>query len=139
MRIRLAFAGLALAVALAACAGGEGTLEPDRIRVTGLEIADDPKVDVRYPALLTYEANGDVRIIDSCFTWSDAGSRLAWLSSDGPYCFAPESGPANAVKAMLVTGYVGVYQVEGYVRYASGGTLRRSNTASSEITVTRRN
>jgi hypothetical protein len=128
---------LALAVGLAACAGSDGTLGPDRIRVTGLEVADDPKVDVRYPALLTFEADGDVRIIDSCFTWADTGSRLSWLS-DGPYCFASEKSPANAVRSMLLTGYAGTYQVEGYVRYASGGVLRRSNSASSEVTVTRR-
>ena len=137
MRTRLALTGLALAVILAACAASDGRLEPDRIRVTGLEVADDPKVDVRYPALLTFEANGDVRIIDSCFTWSDSGSRLNWLS-DGPYCFAPDSSPANAVRSLLVTGYPGTYQLEGYVRYASGGVLRRSNSASSEIIVSRR-
>lgn len=136
MSMRLAPAGLAVVtLALAACAGSEGALEPDRLRVTGLEVAEDPKIDVRYPALLTFEAKGNVRIIESCFTWAESGSRVDWFS-EGPYCFAPEGSPGNAVKSLLLTGYAGTYQLQGYVRYASNGVLRCSNTVSSEITVT---
>lgn len=144
MRMNLALTSLALAMSLTACAGTESANAPDRIRLTGLDVAIDPKVDVRYSALLTYEARGDVRVIDSCFIWSDKDADFTsfrstiWFGA-GPYCFGPESdaGP-GVVKSMLATGYPGTYQLEGYIRYAVGDDRRRSNRLSTEITVTRR-
>ena len=138
MRVHLALAVLTVAAGLAGCASTEGPLEPGRLRVTGLEVANDAKVDVRYPALFTYEANGDVQIYDSCFLWSDPASDLT-LFGEGPYCFAPETGPGpGAVKAMLISGYGGTYRLEGYVRYFGGGILHSSNSVSHEVTVKRR-
>ena len=144
MKASLALSGLSLILGLAACAGSpEGPLEPNRIRLTAMEVAADPKVDVRYPVLLRYDVDGDVRIIDSCFTWLDATSddwfdHATWYG-DGPYCLAPESGQApSAVRTMLVTGYPGTYRLETYVRYEAGGVLQTSNTVSNEVTVTRR-
>ena len=138
-----ALTGLGLALGLAACAGSpEGPLEPDRIRLTAMEVAADPKVDVRYPVLLSYEVNGDVRIIDSCFTWLGEKSPDEWLGAaawlgDGPYCLAPEGGELpGAVRTMLVSGYPGTYGLEVYVRYEGGGALRISNTLSGDVTVT---
>ncbi|HEY9537797.1 MAG TPA: hypothetical protein VIS03_09420 [Kiloniellaceae bacterium] len=142
MRKRLALSGLILAF-LAACAGSDGT-DTDRIRLTGFTVAEDPKVDVRYPAVLAYEANGGVQVIDSCFLWFDKNADFtsfrstAWLG-EGPYCFAPDSGVGpNAVKAMLVTGYPGTYRLEGYVRYYGAGVRRTTDRIATEITVTRR-
>jgi hypothetical protein len=144
MRTGLAFSGLILAFGLAACAGFESTEAPNQIRLTGLEVASDPKVDVRYPAVLTYEAAGDVRVIDSCFTWFDADFQPLWLRDstlfgNGPYCFALENdiGP-DAVRSMLVTGYSGTYYLEGYLRYSAAGVGQKTNPVSTEITVTRR-
>jgi len=142
MKTCLAFFGAALApvlvAGLAGCAGSDGTLEPNRLRVTGLEVADDPKADVRYPALLTYEANGDVQVIESCFTWSGEPYGFLWYPN-GPYCFGPESGGGpDAVQSMLLTGYPGTYRLDGYVRYFGDGVARSSNRVSTEITVTRR-
>ena len=87
-----ALTGLALAASLTACAGTQSPEAPDRIALTGLDVAADPRVDVRYPALLTYDARGDVRVIDSCFTWTDQDPDLTWFDykkawGDGPYCF----------------------------------------------------
>jgi len=145
MKASLAVTGLSLALGLAACAGSpEGPLEPNRIRLTGMDVAADPNVDVRYPVLLTYEVNGDVRIIDSCFTWQGEDASLAWLDDwtefgDGPYCLAPESGDGpGAVRTMLLSGYAGTYRLEVYVRYEGGGALQTSNALSDEVTVTRR-
>jgi len=145
MKASLALTGLSLTLGLAACAGSpEGPLEANRIRLTAMEVAADPKVDVRYPVLLSYEVNGDVRIIDSCFTWLGEKSPDEWLGAatwlgDGPYCLAPESanGP-GAVRTMLLSGYPGTYQLEVYVRYEGGGVLQTSNAVSDEVTVTRR-
>src|SRR3546814_1593520 len=88
MRKRLALSGLILAF-IAACAGSDGT-DTERIRLTGFTVAEDPKVDVRYPAVLAYEANGGVQVIDSCFLWFDKNADFtsfrstAWLG-EGPY------------------------------------------------------
>jgi hypothetical protein len=137
----LALTGLALAASLTACAGTQGLDAPDRIELTGLDVAADPQVDVRYPALLAYEAKGDVRVLDSCFTWTDQNPDLTWFDykktwGDGPYCFGPERGAdPGAVKAMLATGYPGTYQLEGYVRYLAGGALWETNRLSTEVTV----
>jgi hypothetical protein len=140
-----ALSGLVLVLGLAACAGSpEGPLEPDRIQLTAMDVAVDPKIDVRYPVLLRYDVSGDVRIIDSCFTWVDDGSPDGWLGDaswfgDGPYCLAPEGGePPGAVRTMLVSGHPGTYRLEVYVRYEGGGALRTSNTLSDDVTVTRR-
>src|SRR3546814_15772167 len=78
MRKRLALSGLILAF-LAACAGSDGT-DTDRIRLTGFTVAEDPKVDVRYPAVLAYEANGGVQVIDSCFLWFDKNADFTSFS-----------------------------------------------------------
>ena len=144
MKASLALTGLSLVLGLAACAGSaEGPLEPNRIRLTGMEVAGDPKVDVRYPVLLRYEVDGDIRVIDSCFTWLDETSEdwfdhATWYG-DGPYCLAPEAGDApGAVRTMLVSGYPGTYRLEVYVRYEGGGALQISNAVSDEVTVTRR-
>lgn len=144
MKASLALTGLSLSLALAACAGSpDGPLEPNRIRLTAMEVAADPKIDVRYPVLLRYETSGDVRIIDSCFTWLDEASG-DWLDhatwyGDGPYCLAPESGQApGAATTMLVSGYPGTYRLEAYVRYEGDGVLQVSNAVSDEVTVTRR-
>jgi hypothetical protein len=144
MRASLAFTGFALTLGLAACAGSEGALEPNRIRLTGMEVAPDPKVDVRYPVLLSYEVNGDVRIIDSCFTWLDEKSAVQWLGDgawfgDGPYCLVPEGGDGlGTVKTMLVSGYPGTYRLEVYTRYEGGGEVRTTNAVAEQVTVTRR-
>lgn len=145
MKASLALTGLSLALGLAACAASpEGPPEPNRLRLTGMDVTADPKVDVRYPVLLSYEVNGDVRIIDSCFTWLGEKSSDGWLGAgtwlgDGPYCLAPESaGGPGAVRTMLVSGYPGTYQLEVYVRYEGGGVLQTSNAVSDEVTVTRR-
>jgi hypothetical protein len=139
MRTSLAFTGLALAVGLSACAATEeGPLEANRLRATGLEVAGDPKVDVRYPAIMTYDVNGDVRVIESCFSWSGEDDGFPWRPN-GPYCFGPEpGGGAEAVTAMLATGYPGTYRLEGYVRYVGDGVPRNSNRVATEITVTPR-
>ncbi len=136
MRTSLAFTGLALALGLAACTGsGEGPLEPNRLRATGLDIAAGPKANERYPALLSYEANGDVRVIESCFSWSGEDDGFPWRP-DGPYCVGPEAGggPGSVVSA-LVTGYPGTYHLEGYVRYVGDGVPHNSNRVAAEITV----
>ena len=141
MRKSLGFSGLVLAVSLAACVGAEGALASDGMRATGLEVAGDPRVDMRYPAVLTYEASADVRVIETCFTWWDADPETSWLDrklwfGNGPYCLGPESdAEPGAVKTMLVTGYPGIYHLEGYIRYMDGGVSRRSNRVSTEITV----
>src|SRR3546814_19843106 len=121
MRKRLALSGLILAF-LAACAGSDGT-DTDRIRLTGFTVAEAPKVDVRYPAVLAYEANGGGQVIASCFLWFDKTAEFksfrstAWLC-EGPYCFAPDSGVgAHALKAMLGTGRSEHYRLEGSVFY----------------------
>lgn len=144
MGIRLALTGLALTMTLAGCAAFDSAEAPDQIRLTGLEVADNPTVDIRYPALLSYEARGDVQVIDSCFLWYDKDADFTsfrstlWLG-EGPYCFAPESGAGpDAVKAMLASGYAGSYGLEGYVRYLAGGELRTSNRLATEIAVRRR-
>lgn len=117
--------GLALALGLSACSLFDDPVASDRISLTGLEI-QSPTVDTRYPALISYEAQDDVRVIESCFLWSDAG----------PYCFAPEGATdAGVVRSMLVTGYAGTYQLEGYVRYEAGGERWRSEPVTTEITV----
>jgi hypothetical protein len=109
-----------------------------------VEVAPDPKVDVRYPVLLSYEVNGDVRIIDSCFTWVDEDSFLQRLDDwtglgDGPYCLAPEGGDGpGTVKTMLVSGYPGTYRLEVYTRYEGGGEVRTTNAVAEPVTVTRR-
>src|SRR3546814_16696894 len=69
---------------------------PDQIRLTGLEVAANPTVDIRYPALLSYEARGDVQVIDSCFLWYDKDAGFTSFRStlwfgEGPYCLAQES------------------------------------------------
>jgi hypothetical protein len=144
MRASLAFTGLALTLGLAACAGSEGTLEPNRIRLSGMEAAPDPKVDVRYPVLLSYEVNGDVRIIDSCFTWVDEDSFLQRLDDwtglgDGPYCLAPETADfPGRLKTMLVSGFPGTYRLVVYTRYEGGGEVRTTNAVAEQVTVTRR-
>ena len=144
MRASLAFTGLALALGLAACAGSEGALEPNRVRLTGMEAVSDPQVDVRYPVLLSYEASGDVRIIDSCFTWIDEDSALQRLDDwtglgDGPYCLAPEGGDGpGTVKTMLVSGFPGTYRLVVYSRYEGGGEVRTTNAITEQVTVTRR-
>lgn len=145
MRRSLAFTGLALVLGLAACAGSpEGPLEPNRMRLTAMDVADDPKTDVRYPVLLSYEASGDVRIIHSCFTWLDESGSFGWLDDwtglgDGPYCLGPESGEGpGAVRTMLVSGYPGTYRLRAYVRYEGGGEVWTSNAVSREVTLTRR-
>ena len=141
MRTNLGFAGLALVASLAACFGADGAFASDRMRVIGLEVDGDPRVDMRYPAVLTYEASADVSVIETCFTWSDADPETTWLDrrlwfGNGPYCLGPESGAEpGAVKTMLVTGYPGIYHLEGYIRYMDGGVSRRSNRVSTEITV----
>jgi len=144
MRSNLVLTGLALAVSLSACAGTQSMNAPDRIQLTGLEVAKDPKVDVRYPALLTYEEKGDVRVIDSCFIWSDKDADFtsfgsaAWFG-DGPYCFGPESDvEPGTVKSMLASGYPGTYHLEGYIRYQAAGISRETNRVSTEITIDRR-
>lgn len=144
MKASLVLTGVGLVLGLAACAGSsEGPLEPNRMRLTAMEVAADPKTDVRYPVAVRYEASGDLRIIDSCFTWLDETSgdwtdHTTWYG-DGPYCLAPESGQApSAVTTMLVSGYPGSYRLEVYVRYEGGGVLQTSNTVSDEVTVTRR-
>src|SRR3546814_17409119 len=71
MRTRLAVTALALGASVAGCAAFDGADAPDQIRLTGLEVAANPTVDIRYPALLSYEARGDVQVIDSCFLWYD--------------------------------------------------------------------
>lgn len=146
MRTSLAFTGLALVLALAACAGSSADpLEPNRMRLTAMSVADDPKVDVRYPVLLTYEANGDVRIIHSCFTWLDESGSSSWLDDwtglgDGPYCLGPESGEVpGAMRTMLVSGYPGTYRLRAYVRYEGGGEVWTSNAVSREVILTQRN
>lgn len=145
MKASVAFAALTLASGLAACAGtAEGPLEADRMRLTALEVADDPKVDTRYPAFLRYEASGDLRIIDSCFTWIDEESFLQrhddWTGlGDGPYCLAPESAELPAtVQTMLVSGYPGTYRLVAYTRYEGGGAVRTTNAVAQQVTVTRR-
>lgn len=144
MRMRLAVTALAFGASVAGCAVLDSAEAPDQIQLTGLEVADSPTVDIRYPALLSYEARGDVQVIDSCFLWYDRNADFTsfrstlWLG-EGPYCFYPESGTApDAVQAMLVTGYPGAYLVEGYVRYLTDGELRKSNTVTTDITVRRR-
>ena len=145
MRAGLAFAALTLASGLTACAGtSEGPLEPERMRLSALEIAADPTVDVRYPAFLHYEVNGDVRIIDSCFTWVDEDSFLQRLDDwtglgDGPYCLAPEAAaPPGTVTTMLVSGDPGTYRLVVYTRYEGGGAVRTTNAVAEQVTVTRR-
>jgi hypothetical protein len=140
----LALTCLALAMSLTACAGTQSMDAPDRIQVTGLDVANDPKVDMRYPVLLTYDAKGDVKVIDSCFLWFDKAADFTsfrsttWLG-EGPYCFSREEdvGP-DTVKSMLVSGYPGTYQLEGYVRYYAAGVSRETNHVSTEIIVSRR-
>lgn len=145
MNAGLAAIGSGLILALTGCTGApEGPLEPNRLRLTGVEVAADPKVDLRYPAILRYEASGDVRVIDSCFTWLDKTAPDNWLDhatwlGDGPYCLAPESGrEPGQVTTMLVSGYPGTYRVAVYVRYEGSGVLQTSNTLSEEVMVTRR-
>jgi hypothetical protein len=145
MRAGVAFTALTLALGLAACAGtSEGPLEANRMRLTALDVAADPKVDMRYPALLRYEASGDVRIIDSCFTWIDDDSFLQRLDEatglgDGPYCLAPESAAVpGTVQTMLVSGYPGTYRLVVYTRYEGGGAVRTTNAVAQQVTVTRR-
>ena len=145
MKASRALTGLSLVLGLAACAGSpEGALEPNRIRLSGMEVAPDPKVDVRYPVLLSYEVNGDVRIIDSCFTWVDEDSFLQRLDDwtglgDGPYCLAPEGeDELGTVKTMLVSGYPGTYRLEIYTRYEGGGEVRTTKAVAEQVTVTRR-
>ncbi|HEY9550171.1 MAG TPA: hypothetical protein VIR45_11775 [Kiloniellaceae bacterium] len=141
MRTRLAVTALALGVSVAGCAAFDGADAPDQIRLTGLEVAANPTVDIRYPALLSYEARGDVQVIDSCFLWYDKDADFTSFRStlwfgEGPYCFAPESGAGpDAVKAMLASGYAGSYRLEGFVRYSDGGVTRESNWLSTEVTV----
>lgn len=144
MGMRLASTGLALTMSVTGCALFDGADMPDQIRLTGLEVADSPTVDIRYPALLSYEARGDVRVIDSCFLWFDKHAdfdsfRSTLWFGEGPYCFAVEgdSGP-EAVPSMLITGYAGTYRLEGYVRYVGGGIYRKTNSVATEITVRRR-
>lgn len=145
MRASIAVTALILAVGLAACAGPSGgPLEPGRVRLAAMEVAEDPKVDVRYPVLLRYEAAGDVRIIDSCFTWLDENASFRSLDDwtglgNGPYCLLPagEAGP-GALRIMVASGYPGTYELRAYVHYEDGGVVRKSNTVSSELTVTRR-
>jgi len=117
--------GLALALGLSACSLFDDPVASDRISLTGLEV-QNPIVDTRYPAVISYEAQDDIRVIESCFLWSDAG----------PYCFAPEGATdSGEVKSMLVTGYAGTYHLEGYVRYEAGGERWRTDSVSTEITV----
>mgnify|MGYP000020208076 CR=1 FL=1 len=145
MKGRLGLAALLLASGLAGCAGtAEGTLEPNRMRLTAMEVAEDPKTNVRYPSFLRYEANGDVRIIHSCFTWIDEESFLQRLDTvtgmgDGPYCLAPESADLpGTVKTMLVNGYPGSYRLMVYTRYEGGGAIHTTNAIAEQVTVTRR-
>ncbi|GAB4393646.1 MAG: hypothetical protein Tsb0032_13840 [Kiloniellaceae bacterium] len=135
MNRSFAFTGLALAVGLAACAQSDGPLGPNRLRAVGLDVADGPRVNVRYPAVLSYEVNGDVRIIEGCYRWSATKNGPLW-SPQGPYCFDSElGGGANTVSSMLATGYPGTYRLEGYVRYVADGVARNSNRVATEITV----
>ena len=145
----LAFTGLVLILGLTACAGtsagtSEEPLQANRMRLTAIEVADNPKTDTRYPVLLRYEANGDVGIVYTCFTWMDESSSFAWLADwtglgNGPYCLVPESVEApGVVTTKLVSGYAGDYELRAYVRYRSGGVMQTSNTVSSPVTLTRR-
>src|SRR3546814_20500658 len=120
-------------MAVAGCAAFDSSEAPDQIRLTGLEVADNPRVDIRYPALLSYEARGDVQVIDSCFLWYDKDAGFTsfrstlWLG-EGPYCFAPESGAGpDAVTAILARGYAGRSGREGYAPSPPGGAPRPSN------------
>lgn len=139
-----AVAGLALCIGVAGCAVFDNSEAPDQVRLTSLALAESPIVDIRYPALLSYEARGDVQVIDSCFLWYDKNADFTsfrstlWLG-EGPYCFYPESGTGpDAVQAMLITGHPGTYLVEGYVRYFADGITRKSNPLTTEVTVRRR-
>src|SRR3546814_18828893 len=101
MRTRLAVTALALGVSVAGCAAFDGADAPDQIRLTGLEVAANPTVDIRYPALLSYEATGDVQVIDSRFPWYDKDAGFTSFRStlwfcEGPCCFPPETGPGAA-------------------------------------------
>lgn len=114
-----------LLLLLAACSGTASETAPNRLNLTDLKI-DDPKVDVRFPALLTYETQGEVTLLESCFCISDAG----------PYCFGLEGdGGPGVARSMLVAGYAGTYQVQGYLRYLAGGESYKTNTLETEVTV----
>ena len=114
-----------LVLLLAACSGTASETAPNRLNLTELNI-DDPKVDVRFPALLTYEAQGEVILLESCFCIADAG----------PYCFGLEGdGGPGVARSMLVAGYAGTYPVQGYLRYLAGGESYKTNTLETEITV----
>jgi hypothetical protein len=114
-----------LVLVLSACSGTASETAPNRLNLTDLKI-DDPKADVRFPALLTYETKGEVTLLESCFCLADAG----------PYCFGLEGdGGPGVARSMLVAGYDGAYQVQGYLRYLAGGETFKSNTLETEITV----
>jgi len=114
-----------LILGLAACSGTASDTAPNRLNLTELKI-DTPKVDVRFPALLSYESQGEVTILESCFCFSDAG----------PYCFGLEGdGGPGVARSMLVAGYAGTYEVQGYLRYLAGGESYKTNTLETEITV----
>jgi len=145
MRTRLAFTGLALTLGLTACAGApDGPLQASQMRLTAMEVAVDPKTNIRYPVSLRYEVNGAVQIIYTCFTWMDESASFAWLDDwtglgDGPYCLAPDSVAApGVVTTKLASGYAGRYELRGYVRDRSGGVLQSTNMVASPINVTRR-
>lgn len=145
MRTSLAFTGLALILGLAACAGApEAPLQANQMRLTAMAVADNPKTNIRYPVRLSYDVNGDVGIVYTCFTWMDEESDFAWLDDwtglgDGPYCLAPDSMEApGVVTTKLASGYAGRYELRAYVVYKSGGVMQTTNTVSSRMSVARR-
>lgn len=123
----LATAALAL-LATASCANGPDgePMQAEGLKLTALTVAETLKAGVRYPAVMDYEAEGDVTVLVSCFLWS----------GEGPYCFGSEQDAGGKqVTTMLITRNPGRYRLEGYVKYTAGGAEQESNRVASTIVV----
>jgi hypothetical protein len=103
-------------------------VKADEITVTGLTVGPNLKTSAGYPAVLSYTATGNPKIVNACFLWS----------GEGPYCFGTrDDRKAGKATTKLRTRNPNQYTLEGYIQYLDNGNSRNSNRGFATIIVTR--
>ena len=106
---------------LKASLGGGGLVTISRLSVEGTPTTTKP-----YVVSLQFKAEGDVALQSACFTWNHQSEVCIPL---------PAGAVKSPIRAGLTTGRAGTYQLNGYVKYQSGGKKITSAQTSAALTV----
>lgn len=94
--------------------------------VKRMDVAPNLIAGVPYPVNIYMRTDGEaVEVLDACFSWN----------GEGPFCFSNYEQDRGTITVMLTTGTPNIYELEGFMKYRSGGQLRTTNRQVNTINV----